>query len=386
MTKHSNIKYQVSNIPSPKIAIVTSWITGVGGAERVLFQLHQAFPDAPIYTATYEPGGSTLLKSADIRTSWMQKLPKFMRKHQLLTIPRQWHFGHMKLNSFDIVISAGSSEEKAVRVPDGVHINMCYTPSLQYWVKPEEYLNSDGSGGLNPVWRMGLKILMPYVKHWDLMASKRPDKMYAISSAVQDRIKKFYNRSSDILYPPTDTERFANSGTQKRSGFVTFGRQVQHKRFDLAIAACNEAQVPLTVVGNGPEHARLKQMAGSTISFKTNVSDADMVKYISAAEAFIFPNEEDFGIVAVEAQAAGTPVIAFRAGGALDTVIEGVTGEFFDEQSSASLAKVLKEFNYKIYNRQALLENAHRFSEQIFKDNIQEIVEKSSKTLPRSSS
>jgi glycosyltransferase involved in cell wall biosynthesis len=358
----------------PKIAIVTSWITGTGGSERVLYQLHLAFPDAPIYTATYEPGKSTLFKSATVKTSWMQKLPKALRKHQLLTLPRQWYFGHLKLKGYDIVFSAGSSEEKAVRAPDGIHIHMCYTPTLQYWVKPEEYLNKEGSGGLNPVWRLGLKILMPYVKHWDLKASKCPDKMYAISTAVQDRIKKYYGRDSGLLYPPADISRFANDGTQKRHGFVTFGRQVQHKRFDLAIAACNEAQVPLTVVGQGPEHKRLKQMAGSTISFKSNVSDDDMVKYISTAEAFIFPNEEDFGIVSVESQAAGTPVIAYRAGGALDTVIEGVTGEFFDEQTSSVLAEKLKSFNYKLYNRQSILENANRFSNEAFARQLREII------------
>jgi glycosyltransferase involved in cell wall biosynthesis len=358
----------------PKIAIVTSWITGTGGSERVLYQLHKTFPEAPIYTATFEPGDSRLFKTATIKTSWMQKLPKTLRKHQLLTIPRQWYFGRLKLKGYDIVFSAGSSEEKATRAPDGVHINMCYTPSLQYWVKPEEYLNKDGSGGLNPVWRLGLRVLMPYVKRWDLKASKRPDKMYAISTAVQDRIKKYYGRESGLLYPPTDIERFANNGTQKRSGFVTFGRQVQHKRFDLAIAACNEAQLPLVVVGQGPEHERLKHMAGSTISFKSNVSDADMVKYISTAEAFIFPNEEDFGIVAVEAQAAGTPVIAYRAGGALDTVIEGVTGEFFDEQTSACIAEKLKSFNFKLYNRQSILENAQKFSNENFHENVQRIM------------
>jgi glycosyltransferase involved in cell wall biosynthesis len=365
---------------SPNVAIVTSWITGTGGSERVLYQLHKAFPDAPIYTATYEPGKSTLFKSATIKTSWMQKLPTFLRKHQLLTIPRQWYFGHLKLKGYDVVISAGSSEEKATRAPDGVHIHMCYTPSLQYWVKPEEYLNKDGTGGLNPIWRMGLRVLMPYVKRWDLKASKRPDHIYAISTAVQARIKKFYGRESELLYPPADIERFANDGTQKRSGFVTFGRQVQHKRFDLAIAACNEIQAPLTVIGNGPEHARLKHLAGPTINFKTNVSDEDMVKYIARAEAFIFPNEEDFGIVAVEAQAAGTPVIAFRAGGALDTVVEGVTGEFFDEQTSRSLAATLKEFNYKLYNARAITDQAKRFSNETFRSNIDKIVVKNYKS------
>ena len=363
----------------PKIAIVTSWITGVGGSERVLYQLHKAFPDAPIYTATYEPDGSKLFKTADIRTSWMQKLPKPLRKHQLLTIPRQWYFSRLKLKGYDVVFSAGSSEEKATRAPDGVHINMCYTPSLQYWVKPEEYLNRDGSGGLNPIWRLGLKLLMPYVKRWDLKASKRPDKMYAISTAVQDRIKKYYGRESGLLYPPADTKRFQNDGSQKRQGFVTFGRQVQHKRFDLAIAACNEAQAPLMVVGNGPEHDRLVHMAGQTINFKTNVSDEDMVKYISTAEAFIFPNEEDFGIVAVEAQAAGTPVIAYRAGGALDTVIEGITGEFFDEQKPEVVAEVLKTFNHKLYNTRAILDQAEKFSNENFRTNVVQIVVKNAK-------
>ena len=126
-----------------KIAIVASWITGIGGAEQVIKKIHHTFPDAPIYTSTYEPHGSTMFKGVDIRTSWMQKLPKFMRKHQLLTIPRQWYFGRLKLKGYDVVFSAGSSEEKATRAPDGVHINMCYTPSLQYWVKPEEYLNKE---------------------------------------------------------------------------------------------------------------------------------------------------------------------------------------------------------------------------------------------------
>jgi len=378
---NSNIKYQTSNIanPTPKIAIVTSWITGTGGSERLIYQIHRSFPDAPIYTATYEPGNSKLFKNADIKTCWMQKLPKSLRRHQLLTIPRQWYFGHLKLKGYDIVISAGSSEEKAVRAPDGTHINICYTPTLQYWIKPEEYLNKDGSGGLNPVWRLGLKLLMPYVKRWDLKASKRPDQMYAISTAVQDRIKKFYNRDSELLYPPADIERFANDGTQKRSGFVTFGRQVQHKRLDLAIAACNEIQASLTVVGNGPEHDRLKRIAGPTISFRTNVSDDEMIKFVARAEAFIFPNEEDFGIVAVEAQAAGTPVIAYRAGGALDTVIEGVTGEFFDEQTSSSLASKIKGFNYKLYNTRAITEQANRFSSESFRSNIDKIVVNNSK-------
>ncbi len=358
----------------PKVAIVASWITGVGGAEQVIRQIHRTFPEAPIYTSTYEPDGSMMFKGADIHTSWMQNLPKPLRKHQLLTIPRQWYFNRLKLKGYDVVISAGSTEEKATRAPDGVHINMCYTPTLQYWVKPENYMKK-GSDGLNIVWRTGLKVLLPYVKRWDLKASKRPDKMYAISTAVQDRIKKYYNRDSGLLYPPADIERFANDGNQKRDGFVVFGRHVTHKRIDLAIKACNELQLPLIVIGEGPETPRLKAMAGPTISFKGRVDDDKMVDYISRAEAFIFPNEEDFGIVAIEAQAAGTPVIAYRAGGALDTVIEGKTGEFFDKQTVASLSKALKSFNYKLYNRQTIIANAEKFSNERFAEAIHQIIQ-----------
>ncbi len=366
-------------MPKPKIAIVCDWLTNMGGAERVILELHRMYPDAPIYTSTYEKNKMPLFKNADVHTAWFQRLPKVLRKHQLLTLPRQWHFGHLKLKGYDIVISASGAEAKAVRAPDGVHINMCYTPTLYYWVKPDEYLSGEGSGGLNPIWRLGLRILLPCARKWDLKASKRPDQMYAISTAVQARIKKFYGRDSELLYPPGDINRFANNGILKRSGFVTFGRQVQHKRLDLAIAACNEIQAQLTVVGNGPEHDRLKHMAGPTVVFKTNVSDEDMIKYVSRAEAFIFPNEEDFGIVAVEAQAAGTPVIAYRAGGALDTVIEGVTGEFFNEQTSSSLAGKIKDFNYKLYNTRAITDQAKRFSTEAFRANIDKIVVKNSK-------
>jgi glycosyltransferase involved in cell wall biosynthesis len=358
-----------------KVAIVCDWLTNMGGAERVILQLHRQYPEAPIYTSTYEADKMPLFHKADIRTTWFQKLPKALRKHQLLTLPRQWYFGRLKLHGYDVVISASGAEAKAVRAPDGVHINMCYTPTLYYWVKPENYLKK-GSDGLNVFWRAGLKLLLPYAKKWDLKASKRPDHMYAISTAVQDRIKKHYGRDAGLLYPPADIDRFSNGGTQKRDGFVIFGRHVQHKRIDLAIKACNELRAKLVVIGDGPETPRLKAMAGPTIEFKGRVSDENMVTYISKAEAFIFPNEEDFGIVSVEAQAAGTPVIAYRAGGALDTVIEGETGEFFDEQTIGSLVHTLRNFNYKMYNRKTIIANAERFSNEKFEEAVRDIVVK----------
>ncbi|MCA9333183.1 glycosyltransferase [Candidatus Saccharibacteria bacterium] len=365
-----------------KIAIVCDWIAATGGSERVIKALHEIFPDAPIYTSTYNVQAVNTLfgKNVDLRASWMQKLPKFLRRHQLLTIPRQWYFGHLKLKGYDVVFSAGSAEAKAVRAPDGVHINMCYTPTLYYWVKPENYLTSNNSDSINWLWRIGLKILLPFMRHWDMKASQRPDKMYAISTAVQQRIKNIYKRVSEILHPPVETDRFKNDGRNPKSGFITWGRHVSHKRLDLAIMACNEARKPLVVLGDGPEHERLVNMAGPNITFRTKVSDDDMVNYISRAEAFIFPNEEDFGIVSLEAQAAGIPVIAYRAGGSLDTVVERVTGEFFDKQNVETLSKKLKDFNYKLYNRSTIIANAERFSTDVFRENVLKIVNKATNT------
>jgi len=371
----SNIKYQISNIRDIKVAIVSDWLTNMGGAERVILELHKIFPKAPIYTSTFEKDKMPLFSDADVRTSWMQKLPGFLRKHQLLTVPRQLYFGHLKLKGYDIVISASGAEAKAVRAPDGVHIDVCFTPTQYYWVRTKEYLRKDSFGIFSPLLRLGLRLLLPFARRWDLKASKRPDKMYAISTEVQKRIKKIYERDTELLYPPADIERFAASGKQKRDGFVIFGRQVHYKRIDLAIAACNELSKKLVVIGKGPEHEALKNMAGPTIEFKTNVSDEDIFKYVSSAEAFIFPNEEDFGIVAVEAQAAGTPVIAYRAGGSLDTVVEGVTGEFFDKQTVKGLVEKLKGFNYKIYNPSAIKEQADKFSNQAFRSRVEEIIE-----------
>lgn len=374
--KTSNLNYHSSRLHNrnPKIAIVCDWIDALGGAERVIKELHTLYPDAPIYTSTCdEQARKTWFKNADIHTAWFQKLPKKLRKRQLLTLPRQWYFGHMKLRGFDVVISAGSAEAKAVRAVDGTHIHLCYTPTLYYWVKPENYLQKSADG-VNALWRLGLKLLMPYAKKWDKKASSRPDKIYAISRAVQKRIKTYYGRSSELLYPPVDVDRFAHDNRAARSGFVIAGRHATHKRIDLSIQACNEARKKLVVIGNGPEHDRLVRMAGPTIQFKTRVSDSEMVDYFARAEAFIFPNEEDFGIVAVEAQAAGTPIIAFRAGGALDTVVEGVTGAFFDEQTVECLAAKLEGFNYKLYNRQSIVENAHKFSTNEFKKSINQVV------------
>lgn len=256
-----------------KIAIVADWLTNMGGAERIVLKLHDMFPDAPIYTSTFEAHCMPLFKGADVRTSWMQKLPNSLRKHQLLTIPRQWYFGHLKLKGYDLVISVSGAEAKATRVKNGIHIDYCNTPTQYYWVRPKEYLKQNSAGSLSAFYRIGLKVLMPLARKWDLKASTRPNIYIANSSNIQNRIKKIYGRNSIVIHPPVDTARFTVpiKKLKPRSGFVIAGRQVHHKRFDLAIRACNELGLPLTVIGNGPMHTELRRMSGPTITFKTKM-------------------------------------------------------------------------------------------------------------------
>jgi glycosyltransferase involved in cell wall biosynthesis len=364
---------------NPKVAIVTDWLTNMGGAERVVLTLHEMYPEAPIFTSTYEPEAMPLFRKADVRTAWFQRLPKVLRKHQLLTLPRQWHFGHMKLKGYDVVISCSGAEAKAVRAPDGVHINYCHSPTQYYWVRPDEYLKKDSVGILSPIYRLGLKLLMPYVKKWDLKAATRPDQYVANSSVVQSRIKKIYRRDSVLVHPPVSTERFVLPKNPKRSGMLIAGRQVHHKRFDLAIRACNELGVDLTVLGDGPDHERLQRLAGPTVKFKTKVSDAQMVEYMQKASGFIFPNEEDFGIVAVEAQAAGCPVVAFKAGGALDTVKENISGVFFEKQTTEALVSAIKDFQRRRFSEDRIRLHAMEFDENVFTGKMRQIIETAEK-------
>ncbi len=358
---------------TPRVAIVTDWLTNMGGAERVVLELHRLFPDAPIFTSTYEPDRMPLFKNADIRTAWFQKLPKIIRKHQLLTLPRQWYFGHLKLRGYDLVISASGAEAKAVRAPDGIHINYCHSPTHYYWVRPQEYLRMNSVGVFSPIYRLGLRLFMPFAKRWDLKAAKRPDYYLANSTEVQKRISRIYKRQSIVVHPPVDTEHFAGKPTS-RKGFVIAGRHVHYKRFDLAISACNESGLSLTVIGNGPDHNRLRSLAGPTITFKTDVSDEQLPKYFHSAEAFIFPNEEDFGITAVQAMAAGCPVIAYRAGGALDSVAENISGVFFDKQSVESLKEAMVDFKKRRFSEDRIVYQAKKFDTEVFRSRIEEIV------------
>lgn len=351
-----------------KVALVCDWLVGIGGAERVLLALHQLFPDAPIYTSQYDPMAIDWFHDADVRTTWLQHLPKGLRK--FLPLLRTMSFSQLDLSDYDLVISSSGAEAKAVKTGRStIHICYCHSPTQYYWRRYDEYIKSPGFKYFGWLARIGLKLLVKPMRSWDRKAAQRPDYLIANSTFSQSEIKRCYGRESTVIHPPVDTERFKDTN-QKRAGFVTVGRQTPYKKTDLAIAACTKLGLNLTVLGDGPDHKKLVSMAGETITFLTKVSDQAMVQLLESAEAFIFPVKEDFGIAAVEALAAGTPVIAYKGGGALDYITESKTGLFFPKQTTASLIQVLGSFNPQKFDSNYLKKAASQFSVTEFKKNM----------------
>ncbi len=358
-----------------KVALVCDWLTGIGGAERVLLELHKIFPDAPIYTSQYSPKKIDWFKDANVRTGWLQKLPVGLKK--FLPVLRAWTFSRLDLSEYDLVISSNTgAESKGIKKlrPGALHICYMHAPTHYYWSRYDNYMKRPGFGPLDPLARLGLRLLVKPMRRWDYKAAQRPDYIITNSTHSQAEIKKYYGRDSVVVHPPVDLERFRGLPDTTRRGFVTAGRQTPYKRIDLAVAACTELELPLTVIGDGPEHARLVKMAGPTITFVTKASDQEIANYFAGANAFIFPGLDDFGIVAVEALAAGTPVIAFKAGGALDYVIEGQTGMFFENQTIESLSQALQNFHHDSYDPKVLQQHVRKFSAEKFQANISSII------------
>ena len=360
----------MSNI---KVAIVHDWLYG-GGAERVVYELHQMFPDAPIYTSYCSNEWRARLDNKVV-TGYLQHWP-FNKLRKILQIPRIMWFESLDFSGYDLVISSsGNGEAKGVKAgskfyPGQTHICYCHTPSHFLWRHYDLYMQNFGLGIFNPVARLGLKLLVKPLRKWDLKAAQRPDYFIANSTHIQADIKRYYHRDSTVIFPPVDTSRFElaehQSATQKRQGFVTVGRLVPQKRTEIIVQACTQLDLPLTVVGNGPELNNLIKLAGPTITFATATSDEQVVRHMQTAQAFLFASEDDFGITPIEAMAAGTPVIAYRAGGALDYVKPGVTGDFFDKQTAESLSKTLKNFKPSKYDSRAIQKAANRFSADNF--------------------
>lgn len=363
-----------SSLSNLKVAIVCDWLVG-GGAERVVLELHNMFPEAPIYTSFATEEWRQKL-DGKVVTGWLQHWP-FSKLRKFLPVLRIWWFRHINFDGYDLVISSsGNGEAKDIRVPKSTrHIIYCHSPTHYYWRHYDQYLDHPGFGLFDPLARLGLRLLVGPLRRRDYRAAQRPDKFIANSTHIQADIKQYYGRDSVVIHPPVATERFKDLPNLSRHGFVTVGRQIPFKHLDILIAACNQLNLPLAVLGNGPEHDKLVKLAGPTIAFITGASDSDVASCLASAQAFLFAAEEDFGIAPVEALAAGTPVIAYKGGGALDYVVPGKTGEFFDHQTSDSLVVVLKSFDAKKYSAPAIKANATKFSAAVFRQKIIDFLE-----------
>lgn len=362
-----------------KTAIVYDRVNKFGGAERVLLALNQIYPDAPLFTAVYSPDKASWAKVfPKVIPSWLQKIPFSSDRHEHLPYLMPLAFESFDFDEYDLVISVTSEAAKGIITkPSTKHICYCLTPTRYLWSHYEFYFDKPpASFSVYPFMKTLSKPIVSYYRNWDKVAAYRPDKMIAISTAVKKRIKKYYQRDSEVIFPPVEIEKFVSSKKVKKQNYYLFvSRLVPYKRPDLAIEAFNQLGLPLIVIGDGSEKRKLKEMAQPNISFISNLTDKKLAGYYQRARGFIFPQEEDFGIVALEAQAAGTPVIAFKAGGALDTIIEGKTGIFFDKQDSQTLIKAVKKFDKMKFDKKYLLENAKKYSKEIFKNEFKKFVE-----------
>ncbi len=356
-----------------RVAIVHDWLIG-GGAERVVYEIHKLFPEAPIYTSYCT---DTWRKEMDgqVVTGFLQHWP-FSKLRKFIPFLRIWWFTRLNFSGYDLVISSSGAEAKGIKVPKGtLHINYCHAPTHYYWSRYDEYLEHPGFGVFDPLARLGLRLLVGPLRRWDYKAAQRPDFMIANSSHIKAEIKKYYGRDAEVINPPVIIDRFAKTRANKRPGFLAGGRLTPYKRNDLAVQACTKLGLPLTVYGDGPDRKRLTAMAGPTVTFTGFVSDEKVAELFAASEGFIFGLLDDFGVVGIEALAAGTPVIAYKAGGALDYVKEGKTGIFFEAQTVESLAAALKKFDPKKFDHAAIKKAALQFSPQEFSKKMQKFID-----------
>lgn len=348
---------------SQRVALVYDRVNKWGGAERVLLALHELFPKADLFTSVYDKkGGSWARVFPQIHTSFLQQIPFAKRNHEYLAPLMPIAFESFNFSDYDLVISVSSEAAKGI-ITNGhtVHISYCLTPTRYLW-----------SGYDNYFAKSLLKTLsspaVAYLRHWDQMAAQRADHMIGISSEVKSRIKQYYKRDSKIIFPPVEISKFSSSKKSKKEPeyFLLVSRLVKYKRVDLAVEAFNKLKLPLVIVGTGKQEKYLKKIAKKNIKFVGQLTDLQLQSYYSGARALIFPQFEDFGLVAVEAQAAGIPVIAYDKGGARDTVIHGKTGVFFEAQTVDSLIKAVKTIDKIKFNRENIYENAQRFSKERF--------------------
>lgn len=355
-----------------KIAIVHDWLTNMGGAEQCIINFKEIYPDAPIYTTFYNPDNlDDKLKNLDVRTSFLQK-KKMVTNHKKYYPLMPLAFENFDLNEYDVILSSSTCCAKGVLPKPGtLHICYCNTPMRYAWEKREDYME-----GMGKFKRRLVEILLHYMRIWDVVSSNRVDYFIANSSAVKERIEKHYRRDAVVINPPVRCNMFNITDTDGDYYFVV-SRFVKYKRFDLAVQACKDLGKKLILIGDGPEREKLEKIAdgAENIQFLGRQPDDVVKKYMSECKALLFPGEEDFGIVPVEAQACGRPVIAFGKGGVLDTVIDGKTGVLFKEQTPESIKEAIEKFETMKFDKQTIREHSLEFDEKVFQEKIKNFIE-----------
>ncbi len=402
-----------------KLAIVHDWLKNISGAERVLIELHKIFPEAPIYTLFYNKRFiQKWLPNADIRASFLQKIPLIARVYSLFAFLMPTAIESFDLSDFDTVLSSSVIFSKGLILkPSTKHICYCYSPTRFLWDRnfsdqsrrfgrlPDSL--TSGFSIFNFQWPR--KIFKHFLRLWDRAAADRVDQFVAISKTVQDRIKKYYRRESIIIYPPAsfltpdstdnrsapaadrhlDSRRFTKrqaepparllAGSQKlrlNDYYLIVARLHSYKNIDIAIKAFNKLNYPLVIIGDGPDKKRLERLANKNITFLGEQDDSTLIEYYRACRAFIMPQEEDFGLTPIEAMSFGKPVVALCKGGALETIVEGQTGEFFDDPIPEALADAIRRLNenYTGYNPKTIKARASIFDVEKFKEAIIKLV------------
>lgn len=360
-----------------KIAIVHDFLLYPGGAEKVLEVMAEMYPEAPIYTLLYDKEGMRgMFAKRDIRASFLQSFPKFLRcRHRWLLPFYASAVEAFDLREYDLVISSSGAWSKGIVTKlKTKHLAYLHSPMRYVWDYNERYARALGK-------KLGIcaRLFLSYARLWDAQVADRPDALVANSSYTKDRVAKYYRRDSTVVYPPVSLgERYkmedvADETLQKKKYFLLVSRLTASKRVDIAIESFNKMRLPLVIIGEGSESARYGKMAGRNIRFLGWQKPEALSRYYANARAVIFPSEDDFGIVPVEAMQMGTPVIALGRGGAIETIVEGKTGEFFGAPIAASLSDAVRRFIEKetTYDRSEIRERGMQFSKEKFKEAFQ---------------
>lgn len=346
-----------------KIAVVHDYFTQLGGAEKVAEELYNMLPGADLFaTVALSSKMPETLRGVPITTSWMQRLPKLDKYYRLYFPLYPLAVGSLDLSAYDLIISSSSGYVKGVQAGvDAIHVCYCHTPMRWVWSFDSYSSREDFGSGVKAV----LPTLIRGLRRWDEGAARQPDHFIANSLAVAERIRRAYGRYSEVIVPPIDIHRFRVSLDQE-DYYVVLARLVPYKRLDLAVSAFTKMKKKLVIIGTGPALEKLRAEAGPTVHFVGRASDKDVEDYVAKCKALIFPGEEDFGMAPVEVAAAGRPTIAFRAGGAIETVVEGLTGVFFNEQSTDALIDAVYRFERQEWSPFLIRKHAEGFSREVF--------------------